>query len=59
MTVVAEKKRKIDRGEGKKSSAKEKKKEETLMQLEGNQKLNLHNKLQVKKLKKKQARNSE
>lgn len=56
VTVVAERKRKIDRGESKKSSAKEKKKEETQMQLEGNQKLNLHNKLQVKKMKKKQAR---
>ncbi|XP_034256182.1 guanine nucleotide-binding protein-like 3 homolog [Thrips palmi] len=56
--VVAEKRRKIDRGESRKSSAKDQKKEETLMQLEGNQKLNLHNKLEAKKLKKKQARNS-
>ncbi|KAK3927989.1 Guanine nucleotide-binding protein-like 3-like protein [Frankliniella fusca] len=58
VTVVATKKRKIDRGESKKSSGKEIKKEKTVMDLEGNQKLNLHKKLSFKKLKKMQARNS-
>lgn len=57
MVVVAEKRKKIDRGESKKVSAKQLKKDQTLMELEGNQKLNQHKKLSFKKLKKMQARN--
>jgi len=50
--------KKIDRGESKKVSAKQLKKDQALMELEGNQKLNQHKKLSFKKLKKMQARNS-
>lgn len=58
VTVVAEKKKKIDRGESKRTSNKDAKKEKKLMSLEGNLKLNLHKKQSFKKLKKMQARNS-